>query len=117
MRGALSLSAQRELPGVLDGLQFVGVPALPATAAVRQAVEEAWFTRTPLRVRYRRADGTVGERVVQVAGVTMERHATQLHCVDTVTGEKRYLRLDRVDAAEHVAPSTAPTPQKRNPSG
>ena len=35
VRGALSASAQRELLSVLDGLQFVGVPALPVPAAVR----------------------------------------------------------------------------------
>lgn len=99
VRGALSLSAQRELLSVLEGLQFVGVPGLTAPPEVRRAAEEAWFTRCPLRVRYRRADGTAGERVVKVIGVTMERHTTQLHCVDTVTGEDRHLRLDRIDAA------------------
>ena len=31
VRGALSTSAQRELLGLLDKLQFVGVPALPVT--------------------------------------------------------------------------------------
>lgn len=100
VRGALSASAQRELLRVLEGLRFVGVPALPAPAAVRRAVEEAWFTRSPLRVRYRRADGTPGERVVTVKGVTMERHATLLHCADAATGEERHLRLDRLDSAE-----------------
>jgi len=85
---------------VLKHLEFVGVPALPAARGVRQAVEEAWFTRRPLRVRYRRTDGTAGERVVNVRGVTMERHATLLHCVDTTSGEERHLRLDRVDGAE-----------------
>lgn len=108
VRGALSRSAQRELLSVLEGLQFVGVPALPAAAAVRQTVEEAWFTRGPLRVRYRRSDGSAGERVVRITGVTMERHATQLHCVDLASGEDRHLRLDRIDAAERVAPAADP---------
>jgi predicted DNA-binding transcriptional regulator YafY len=103
VRGALSLSAQRELLSVLEGLQFVGVPALPVDAGVRQAVEEAWFTRRPVRVRYRRADGSAGERVVNVAGVTMERHATLLHCVDAASGETRHLRLDRIDEAALVS--------------
>jgi predicted DNA-binding transcriptional regulator YafY len=100
VRGALSLSAQRELLRVLEGLQFVGVPALPAPAGVRQAIEEAWFGGTPLRVRYRRSDGSPGARVVRVAGVTMERHATLVRCVDVSTGEERHLRLDRIDEAE-----------------
>jgi predicted DNA-binding transcriptional regulator YafY len=102
VRGALSTSAQRELLGVLAELQFVGVPALPAPAGVRQAVEEAWFTRQPVRVRYRRAEGTVGQRVVGVVGVTMERHATLVHCLDVHTGERRHLRLDRIDEATLV---------------
>ncbi len=99
VRGALSSSAQRELLEVVAELQCVGVPALPAPPEVRRAVEEAWFGRRPVRLRYRRADGTAGERVVRVVGVTMERHVTQLHCVDARTGERRHLRLDRVDAA------------------
>jgi predicted DNA-binding transcriptional regulator YafY len=102
VRGALSVSAQRELLSVLDGLQFVGVPALPAAAAVRRAVEEAWFSRHPLRLRYRRADGSGGERVVRIVGVTMERHTTQLHCVDVSSGEDRHLRLDRIESAQRV---------------
>lgn len=103
VRGALSVSAQRELLAVVEELKFVGVPALPAPAAVRKAVEEAWFTRRPLSVRYRRAEGSVGERVVKVIGVIMERHTTLLHCVDASTGEERHLRLDRVERAE-IAP-------------
>jgi predicted DNA-binding transcriptional regulator YafY len=108
VRGALSLSAQRELLSVFGELQFVGVPALPAPAEVRRAAEEAWFTRRALRVRYRRADGTAGERVVRVAGVTMERHTTQLHCVDVASGEARRLRLDRIEAAELVTLPAGP---------
>lgn len=107
VRGALSLSAQRELLEVLEGLQSIGVPALPAPAEVRHAAEEAWFTRRPVRVRYRRADGSAGERVVKVVGVTMERHTTQLHCVDVSTGEDRHLRLDRIDSVQLVSPGGA----------
>jgi predicted DNA-binding transcriptional regulator YafY len=113
VRGALSLSAQRELLGVLEGLEFVGVPALPAAAAVRQAVEEAWFTGRPLRVRYRRSDSTFGERIVKVSGVTMERHATLLHCLDSASGERRSLRLDRIDEAELVKGPAGPAGRGR----
>ncbi len=111
IRGALSASAQRELLGILEKLTFVGVPALPAPAAVRQTIEEAWFSGRPVRLRYRRADGTAGERVVNVAGVVMERHATLLECVDVHTGEERHLRLDRIDGAERAGepgPTVAP---------
>jgi predicted DNA-binding transcriptional regulator YafY len=99
VRGALSASAQRELVAVVDGLQFVGVPGLPVPAPVRAAVEEAWFGGGALRVRYRRADGSPGERVVRVTGVVMERHATHVRCADVTTGEVRDLRLDRIDEA------------------
>jgi len=102
VRGALSGSAQRELLAVLEGLRFVGVPALPAPEPVRRAVEEAWFGRRSLRVRYRRAGGDAGERVVKVTGVVMERHATLVEVVDAATGEARHLRLDRIDRAELV---------------
>ncbi|ABC83666.1 helix-turn-helix transcriptional regulator [Anaeromyxobacter dehalogenans] len=107
VRGALSASAQRELLKVLDGLQFVGVPAMPAAAAVRRAVEEAWFGGTALRVRYRRSDESTSERTVKVAGVIMERHATLVHCVDVDTGEARHYRLDRIDVATPVAAAPA----------
>ncbi len=103
VRGALSSSAQRELLTVLEELEYVGVPALGAAAPVRHAVEEAWFTRRPVQLRYRRADGTAGERTVKVIGVTMERHATWIRCVDTGTTEERRLRLDRIDAATGAA--------------
>jgi hypothetical protein len=40
--------------------------------------------------------------VVKVTGVTMERHSTLLACTDTATGERRQLRLDRIDEATLV---------------
>lgn len=112
VRGALSASAQRELLAVLEGLAFLGVPALPAPEPVRRAVEEAWFTRRALRVRYRRSSGEVGERVVTISGVVMDRHTTQIACTDVRSGEKRHLRLDRIDLAELVEgpPAAPPTP-------
>jgi predicted DNA-binding transcriptional regulator YafY len=118
VRGALSASAQRELLAVLGGLEFLGVPALPAPEAVRRAVEEAWFGRRPLRVRYRRSSGEVGERVVTVTGVVMERHTTQVVCTDVATGERRHLRLDRIDRADLVPGAMGgllPVPADRSP--
>lgn len=111
VRGALSASAQRELLKVVEGLQFVGVPALPAAAPVRRAVEEAWFSGGALRVRYRRSDESTSERTVRVAGVIFERHSTLVHCVDVETGEDRHYRLDRLDEA--VPAAAAPPPSGR----
>src|SRR5207248_3798133 len=97
VRGALSASAQRELLSLLDKLKYVGVPALPAPAGVRQAVEDAWFSQQPLVVRYRKSEGETSTRTVRVEGVIMERHVTLLDCVDLESGEKRHLRLDRIE--------------------
>ncbi len=102
VRGALSVSAQRELLEVLKQLKYVGVPALPAPPAVRGAVEDAWFGQRPVALRYRRAGGDTGARVVRIAGVVMERHMTLLDCVDAATGEQRRLRLDRIEHAALV---------------
>ncbi|HEY8145707.1 MAG TPA: HTH domain-containing protein [Kofleriaceae bacterium] len=99
VRGALSVSAQRELLEVLKQLTYVGVPALPALPAVRSAVEDAWFGQRPVAVRYRRKGGDTGSRTVRIAGVLMERHMTMLDCVDVTTGEERRLRLDRIEHA------------------
>jgi len=105
VRGALSGSAQRELLSVLEGLQFVGVPALPVPTPVRAGVEEAWFSRRPVRLRYRRADGSAGERTATVTGVVMERHATLVEVRDQESGETRSLRLDRIDRVAPVRPA------------
>src|SRR5512140_1606241 len=43
VKAALTTSAQRELLALVGELQIVGVPALPVPAAVRDAVETAWF--------------------------------------------------------------------------
>ncbi len=99
VRGALSVSAQRELLEVLKQLTYVGVPALPAPPAVRSAVEDAWFGQRPVALRYRRKGGDTGARTVRIAGVLMERHMTMLDCVDVATGEQRRLRLDRIEHA------------------
>jgi len=102
VRGALSVSAQRELLDVLRGLEFVGVPALAAPAPVRKEIEEAWFTQRPVELRYQRSDASVGTRRVRVTGVVMERHVTQLVCVDIENAERRHLRLDRIERAKMV---------------
>ncbi len=99
VRGALSLSAQRELLDLVQQLTFVGVPALAARPGVRKAIEEAWFTQTPVLLRYERGQGETAERTVRISGVTMERHVTLLDCLDVQTGERRHLRLDRIARA------------------
>ncbi len=70
---------------------------------MRRVIEEAWFARCPVRVRYRRSDGSPGERTVTVERVLMERTMTMLECEDVATRERRTLRLDRIDAALRIA--------------
>jgi predicted DNA-binding transcriptional regulator YafY len=99
VRGALSVSAQRELLTLLGELKFVGVPAAAGLPGVRRAVEEAWFAQRILEVRYRSAQGELSTRRVRISGVVMERTVTLLNCVDVDTAEKRQLRLDRLEHA------------------
>lgn len=102
VRGALSVSAQRELIELMAGIQFTGVPAHSAPLEVRRAVEQAWFERQPLRIRYRGADGAETTRVVRLASAVMERSQTLLNCDDLDKGERRQFRLDRILSAELV---------------
>jgi predicted DNA-binding transcriptional regulator YafY len=99
VRGALSAGKQRETLSLADELVFAAVPGAPVRPAVRRAIEDAWFERRALRLRYRRSDGSEGERTVRVERVLMERHVTVLECRDVASGETRSIRLDRVDAA------------------
>ncbi len=103
VRGALSTSAQRELLRRLDELAFVGVPALPTHAGVREAVERAWFEQQPLRVVYVDRNSVETTREVRIEGVVLDRRETRLRVTDLVTGEPRELRLDRIARATVVA--------------
>jgi predicted DNA-binding transcriptional regulator YafY len=102
VRSALSTSAQRELLTRLKELSFLGVPALPARKAVREAIERAWFEQQPLRITY--VDGNYLEttRDVRVMSVIMDRHETRIDCVELGKGkeERRPFRLDRITHAE-----------------
>jgi predicted DNA-binding transcriptional regulator YafY len=100
VRGALTASAQRELVDLMDRLKFIGVPAHASPKEVRRAVEQAWFERQPLRIRYQAADHLVSTRLVRLTEVVMERGVTLLNCDDLDKGERRQFRLDRILHAE-----------------
>jgi predicted DNA-binding transcriptional regulator YafY len=100
VRGALSASAQRELAGICAQLRFVGVPAIPAPASIRAAIEEAWFEQQPVHLRYRASSGELTERTVRILFVTMERSLTLLECDDLDKNARRHFRLDRIERAE-----------------
>jgi predicted DNA-binding transcriptional regulator YafY len=102
VRGALSVSAQRELTELMAGLQFIGVPAPAVPPAVRRAVERAWFERQPLRIRYRSGEGIVTSRAVRIVSAVMDRSLTLLNCDDLEKGERRQFRIDRILDAEVV---------------
>lgn len=106
VRAALPLARQRELGLELDGLQFTGVPATGCPEPVRRAVEEAWFSRLPLRMRYVDSNGVRTVRTVRLDGVVMERSLTLLNVDDLDKKERRQFRLDRIEWAE-VAPGDA----------
>jgi predicted DNA-binding transcriptional regulator YafY len=102
VRGALTAGHQREALRLADRLVFAAVPGLPVRPVIRRAVEDAWFEGRALRVRYRRSDGSAGERTVRLERVLLERQATVLECRDVATGEARGIRLDRIEAAATV---------------
>ena len=99
VRAALTTSAQRELLDVIKELQIVGVPALPIPAAVRDAIETAWFESRPLRIIYAKSAWQMSPRVVRIRSLVFDRQITLLNCVDLETGNDRQFRLDRVKQA------------------
>jgi predicted DNA-binding transcriptional regulator YafY len=102
VRAALSASAQRELVALMRELTFVGVPALAAPPGVRRAIEQAWFERAPVQIRYRSASHEVTTRQVRIMSLTFERGVSLLHCEDTAKKELRQFRLDRIESASVV---------------
>ncbi|MBX3263995.1 MAG: HTH domain-containing protein [Labilithrix sp.] len=103
VRGALSASAQRELTGRLEELQFAGIPQLPVPRAVRAAVERAWFEQQPLRITYRSGSYERTTRDIKLTSVFMERTETRLNAIDLAKNEPRQFRLDRVEKAEVIS--------------
>lgn len=104
VRAALPTSSQRQLERLETNLTFVGIPALPSTDEVREAVERGFFESLPLRILYRRADLHESERKVRVESVILERAETILNCVDLELNEPRQLRLHRIIRAEVLVP-------------
>jgi predicted DNA-binding transcriptional regulator YafY len=102
VRGALSTSAQRELLEHLKRLEFTGVPAAPVDAAVRRALEQAWFEQAALAIVYVGGNSVEQKRTIRIERVLLERNATMVFGVDVDTGEARPFRLDRITKAEVV---------------
>jgi len=113
VRAALSTSAQRELVERLGELSFVGVPGLPTRAAVRSAVERAWFENQPLSITYVDSDNLETSRSIRIRSVLMQRHETRLDAEDMADGERRHFRLDRITRARVLREGLAKTDVKR----
>ena len=107
VHGALSPTARADLARLGRTLSFVGVPARAPSPAVRRAVEEAWFERVPLRIRYHGLRG-VTTRTVRLESVVMERTETLLNCLDLDKNEPRQFRLHGIEHAV-VLSADAPT--------
>lgn len=103
VRAALPARSQRELGELTKTLSYVGVPAHAVAPAVRQAIEEAWFERRSLAIRYQGSKG-VTERTVRIESVVLDRAETRLNCVDLSLGEPRQLVLHKIVAATVVRP-------------
>ena len=110
VQAALSGTAQGDLLSELDALVFVGVPAVASKPEVRDAVEQAWFEKQPLLIRYRGSDQIATERTVRLRQIIMERSQTLLNCDDLDKGEPRQFRLDRIEAAAVVRPQSEAEP-------
>ncbi len=99
VRAALSTSAQRELLQVMGELQFVGVPALPVPANVREAIETAWFESRPLRIVYAKSAWQMSPRLVKIRNLVFDRQVTLLNCIDLESNQDRQFRIDRIKSA------------------
>ncbi len=99
VRAALTTSAQRELLQLVGELQFVGVPSLPIPAAVREAIETAWFESRPLRIIYAKSAWQMSPRRVKIRNLVFDRQVTLLNCVDLDSNQDRQFRLDRIKSA------------------
>jgi len=99
VKSALSTSAQRELLALVGELQMIGVPALPIPAAVRDAVETAWFESRTLRIIYAKSQWQMSPRLVRIRNLVFDRQVTLLNCIDLETGNDRQFRLDRIKQA------------------
>jgi predicted DNA-binding transcriptional regulator YafY len=100
VRAALGTAGQRELATHMSTLQLVGIPARAGSKEVRQVLEQAWFERRAMRIRYRDASGVATSRKVRVRAVVMERTETLLNCDDLDKAEARQFKLDRIEHAE-----------------
>jgi len=99
VRAALSTSAQRELLTLVRELQLVGVPSLPVAAAVREAVEQAWFESRTLRIVYEKRAWQLSPRLVRIRNLVFDRQITLLNCIDLESGQDRQFRLDKIKQA------------------
>ncbi len=99
VRSALDRSAQRELQVGLESLTYVGVPARSSREDVRAALEQAWFEKRVLRIRYRGADELITERRVRLLRIVMERSETRINAHDLDKDASRQFLLDRIEKA------------------
>jgi len=100
VRSALDRSAQRELARSLESLAYVGVPARPSREPVRRAIEQAWFEKRELTIRYR-GQSEVTTRRIRLERIVMDRSETRINALDLEKNESRQFLLDRIEHA-HV---------------
>lgn len=99
VRSALDRSAQRELQVGLESLAYVGVPARASREDVRSALEQAWFEKRVLLIRYLGADELITERRVRLTRIVMERSETRINAHDLEKDASRQFLLDRIEKA------------------
>jgi predicted DNA-binding transcriptional regulator YafY len=70
-------------------------------AAVRRAVEQAWFEQAELHITYV-SNSIEDKRTIRIERVLLERNATLVYGNDQATGEVRPFRLDHITRAQVV---------------
>jgi predicted DNA-binding transcriptional regulator YafY len=85
--------------------------ALPLDDPNREVLAEAQLTRTRVRFRYRRSDGTVDERVVEPHGMVHRRGFWYVVGRDRDRGAMRSFRLDRIDGSVRTSGRAAAFPR------
>ncbi|MEV6609061.1 YafY family protein [Kutzneria sp. NPDC051319] len=110
MRRTLPEALGRRLDALLENVEFTQRPRPSAASetTVLLLLAEAARDRTPVAIDYTAADGRRTERVLHPYGIVAHSGRWYVTGADSVSGETRTFRLDRVTAPRLLAGAFAP---------